>query len=242
VLVITAGGEKEQLVELLSNTALTNLFVKNTDVLATELIVTVQKIVHGELFGLEKYLTWGVQPVEHTVTGSRMRRPVIEELEAYLTSLGANTRLVGHARDVADELLMNAIYYAPVDESGKPKYASIARSEPIDLLASEEVLFRYACDGRQLALSVSDSFGKLERQTVLGYLRRCFLQGEDQIEMKKGGAGLGLYYSFQSLNHFIINVAPNRRTEMIGLLDISGSFRDFAQQAKSLHLFIDRSA
>ena len=63
-------------------------------------------------------------------------------------------------------------------------------------------------------------------------------RGGDQIDQKDGGAGLGLYYIFESLNHLIVNVAPNRRTEMIGLMDISGTFRDFAERPKSLNVFI----
>ena len=87
-------------------------------------------------------------------------------------------------------------------------------------------------------MSIEDNFGRLERSTVLSYLRRCFIKGADQIDQKEGGAGLGLYYIFESLNHLIINVASNERTEMIGLMDISGSYREFAERPKSLNIFL----
>jgi hypothetical protein len=69
-------------------------------------------------------------------------------------------------------------------------------------------------------------------------MRKCFAGGPNQVDTKLRGGGLGLYYAFQSLNHLILNVAPGRRTEIIGLLDISGTFRDYALQPKSFNVFI----
>ncbi len=242
VLVVTSSRDKGDLIELFSHTVMTNLVAKNQDLLASELIVTVRKIMHNHIFGLEKYLTWGVHTYEYSISGSDGRHQPMADLRAYLERLGANRRLIGLAEGVADELIQNAVYNAPADSAGKPKYASRSRTEPVVLLPNEEVRFSFASDGRFLAICVADRFGRLETETVRNYLRKCFLQGEDQIDSKQGGAGLGLYYIFQSLNHFIINVAPGVRTELIGLLDISGTFKDFVQQAKSLHLFLQRNA
>ncbi len=239
VLVVTATRDKNDLIDLMSHEVLTNLVAKNTDLKATELVVTVQKIMRADVFGFEKYLTWGVHPYTEVITSSERKNDIIERLEEYLTRIGCNRRLIGLAKGVADEFLMNAVYNAPVDAAGKPKYASRSRAERVQLEPGEEVRFRYACDGRLLALSVEDNFGRLERSTVLSYLRKCFMRGQDQIDQKEGGAGLGLYYIFESLNQFIINVASHQRTEMIGIMDISGSYRDFAEQPKSLNIFIE---
>jgi hypothetical protein len=240
VLVVTSSRDKTDLIELFSHNALTNLVAKNDDLLADELIVTVQKIINNDIFGIEKYLTWGVHTFEYVIASSEGRQAPMNALRSYLESLGANRRLIGLAESVADELIMNAVYNAPADDAGRPKYASRSRTEQVSLAPPEHVRFTFGSDGRYLALCVSDRFGRLATETVRQYLRKCFVGGEGQIDAKQGGAGLGLYVIFQSLNQFIINVAPGRQTEMIGLLDISGSFRDFAQQAKSLHLFLHR--
>jgi hypothetical protein len=239
VLVMTATRDKRDLISLFSHQVLTNLVAKNTDIKATELVVTVQKIMHNDVFGFEKYLAWGAAPLEHVVRSSTEKESILEAVECYLSSLGCNRRLVGLAGGVADEFLMNAVYNAPVDGEGRPKYAARSRADRVDLEPGEEVVFRYVYDGRVLAISVSDNFGRLEGSTVLTYLRKCFVQGADQVDAKEGGAGLGLYYIFESLNQLVINVAPQRRTEMIGLMDVSGSYRDFAEQPKSLNIFIE---
>jgi hypothetical protein len=242
VLVVTSTRDKKDLIELLSHEALTNLVARNTAIHPTELIVTVQKLMRHDIFGLEKYLTWGVQVREHVVTSSRQKNGVLDGLDAYMGAIGCNKRLAGLGRGVADEFLMNAIYNAPVDGKGTPKYARRARSEDVNLEKGEEVRFRYACDGRWLVMSVEDNFGRLERDTVVRYLRKCFMGGENQIDTKAGGAGLGLYYMFESLNQFIINLAKNKRTEMLGILDVSGSYRDFAEKPKSLNIFLQEDA
>ncbi len=168
------------------------------------------------------------------------RGGMLEDLRNYLDRLGANKRLSGLAHSVAEELISNAVYNAPADELGQAKYAARSRTEAVQLLPGEYVELSFATDGQLLAICVADSFGRLETLTVRQYLRKCFMQGDNQIDNKQGGAGLGLYYIFQSLNHFIINVSPGKRTELIGLMDISGTFKDFAKQAKSLHLFLQR--
>ncbi|HSI05243.1 MAG: hypothetical protein ACAI38_03275 [Myxococcota bacterium] len=238
VLVVTSSNHKADLIELFGHAALTNLVAKNADFNLNELIITAQKVIRNDIFGLDKYLSWGVQAYQYNITSSAGRFGPMKDLESYLHAIGANRRLAALAHSVADELLMNAIYNAPADPQGNPKYASRSRTEQVELLPDETVSFSFACDGQYLGLCVADRFGRLETDTVRNYLRKCFLQGENQIDTKDGGAGLGLYYIFQSLNHFIINVARGKRTELIGLMDISGSFKDFAQRTKSLHLFI----
>jgi len=239
VLILTASKEKADLISLLSHKVLTNLFAKNTDLKATELIVTVQKIITNDIFGIDKYLTWGVDVHEETIVSSA-KEASVDRLQDYLRSIGINRRLAELARSVADEFLMNAIYSAPVDQAGIQKYADHDRTTPLTLGPGEELIFRYGCDGHYLAISVEDKFGRLQRDTVLYYLRKCFMKGDDQIDEKAGGAGLGLFQAFKSLNHLVINVASRRRTEMIGTMDVSGTYKDFAQQPKSLHLFFDQ--
>jgi hypothetical protein len=240
VLAVTSGEDRPHLARLLSHNVLTNLFVKNIDIHATELIVTVQKLLLGDVFGLEKYLAWGAVPREADVTSSRQKPELLRAVSDYLHEIGCNSRLAHLAQNVADELLMNALYNAPLDSAGSPKYARLDRSQTVSLLPHEAAHFRYASDGRNLAISVADPFGHLSRDTVLRYLRKCFLGGETQIDDKDGGSGLGFYYIFESLNYFVINVAPSRCTETIGIMDISGSYRDFAERPKSIHVFYDK--
>lgn len=238
ILVLSQKRTKDHLVELFRAGFLTNLIAKNTTIQAEEVVVTVEKIVRGDLFGMEKYLTWGIEPEQERIRHSREKDAKLQRLEEFGDYLGLPSRLVALAKGVADEFIMNAVYNAPVDDAGNYRYAKRPRTERVDLLPHEEVTLRYACDGRHLAISVSDPFGSLTVSTIQRYLAKCFAGGEDQIGCESAGAGMGFYYIFTSLSQFIINIDPGRTTEMIGLLDVSGSFRNFAERPKSFNIFV----
>ena len=237
ILVLSREQRKQALVELLEAGFLTNLIAKNTDIEAEEIVVTVEKILRQDLFGLEKYLTWGIEPEQETITHSREKDEKLARLERFGEYLGLNSRLVELAKGVADEFIMNAVYNAPVRD-GAFRYSKLPRTERVDLEAHEHVTFRYACDGRHLGLSVTDEFGSLTLSTIQRYLAKCFTRDENQIGSESGGAGMGFYYIFTSLSQFIINIEPGRRTEMIGLLDVSGSYRHFVERPKSFNVFV----
>jgi hypothetical protein len=241
ILAVTSAQERTDIPEILAHDELTNLVAKDASSGGNDLVVTAQKILRNDIFNLEKYLTWGAHTYEHVVADSEQRGPILDDFEGYLNRIGCNKRLITLARGVADEFITNAVYNAPVDRAGKPKYASRSRTERVFLQSNEQALFRYACDGRTLALSIRDSFGRLERNTIRSYLQKGFRKGSDQVDKKDGGAGLGLYYIFESLNQLVINLAPNRCTELIGLMDISGTYRDFAQHPKSLNIFTEEA-
>lgn len=240
ILLLSQERDKQRLVELFRAPFLTNLVAKAGEIAADELVVTVEKILRNDVFGLEKYLTWGIEPELEVLTSSREKDQKLTLLASFADTLGLPSRLTTLAKGVADELLMNAVYNAPVDAEGRPRYAHLPRTERIDLGPGEEVDLRWACDGRHLAISVTDPFGSLEVNTIRQYLARCFARGDDQMATHGGGAGMGLFYIFTSLSQLIVNIDPGQRTEVIGLLDVTGSYRDFAQRPKSFNVFLQR--
>jgi len=84
---------------------------------------------------------------------------------------------------------------------------------------------------------VSDPFGGLTPSTVKRYIAKGLRRGEDQIDDKAGGAGLGLFLLFEGLGSLIVDVRQGQRTEVMGLLDIRGSFRNAVNTPKSLNIF-----
>jgi hypothetical protein len=105
------------------------------------------------------------------------------------------------------------------------------------LAPGQEALFRYACDGRWIALAVRDPFGSLDPRRLYERLARCLEHGSGQIVEQGGGAGMGLYVMLTHTSQLVVNLAPGRATEVIGLIDISGPYRAFATRPKSFHLF-----
>lgn len=216
-----------------------NLIAKNDEPLEPdELIITAEKLLRNDLFGLQKYLLWGVEPYCVRIQDSRKKQDYIAEVSEYAFSLGCNDRTVEMIETVVDELVTNAIYNAPRTEGGDPKYAKLSRREPVILEDHEAGELQFACDGDYIAVAQIDPFGSLTQDTVVTYLNRCLVKGPDQFSEASGGAGIGLFRVFQSLSKFIINISPGKKTEVISLIDLRLSMKRFRQAAKSFHIFI----
>jgi CheY-like chemotaxis protein len=216
-----------------------NLIAKNDEPLEPdEMIITAEKLLREDLFGLQKYLLWGVEPYCVRIQDSRHKQDYINEVSTYAMSLGCNDRTVEMIETVVDELVTNAIYNAPRTADGQPKYAKRSRREPVTLEENEVGELQFACDGDYIAVAQIDPFGSLTQATVVEYLNRCLVKGPEQFSEASGGAGIGLYRVFQSLSKFIINIDPGKKTEVISLIDLRLSMKRFRQAAKSFHIFV----
>lgn len=183
---------------------------------------TIRKLISNDIFGMDKYLNWGTEFVEHTITSSLQRAELISKFEEYMSSLGVRGSLKSKSSRVAEELLMNVIYDAPTDKAGNSLYNHLERSVDVTLKPEEYGIFRYACDGSFIAISVVDSFGALTRPTILDYLERCFNEEIASVNIPgKGGGGNGLFQIIQSSSLTIFNVKPGETTEVISLLNTS---------------------
>lgn len=242
VLVLVPGRGEDQLRSLFGVRRLTNFLAYGDDeaVDATELATTVSKLLTGQIFGLERYLGEGMRRRELRVQSSNQKRAVLEELEGFAREAGCHPLVAEGLAVAGDELLTNALYNAPVDSAGRPRFASWARTREVVLQPGEEIRFSFGFDGRKLGLCAEDPFGTLRPDRILDYLARCFARGKDQIDQKEGGAGLGLFTLFNLVHHYVVNIAPGARTEAIGLVEVSRSWRQHNARGRSFNLFLQR--
>ncbi|MBF0289232.1 MAG: hypothetical protein HQM14_15550 [SAR324 cluster bacterium] len=201
------------------------------------MVTTVSKLITKNIFGLEKYLNWGIEVKQHTVENSKERQQLVNQMESYFQDMGVRRPILYKTVAIAEELMMNAIYDAPVDTENNPLYNHLSRTVDIALRPEEQSVFRYACDGILLAISVADPFGALSRETILDYLQSCYDRKETS-DAEKGGAGYGVFQIIEMSDLVVINVKPQVRTEVIAILNIAP---DKSKRAKttSLHYFYD---
>jgi hypothetical protein len=196
---------------------------------------TANKIVNRNIFGLEKHLAWGTHFVERIVKESSERQDLIEEMAAHFKALGVRETLLDRVRIATEELLMNAIYDAPCDATGKPLYNHLARTESISLRSDHQGRLRYGTDGILLGVSVSDPFGALTRDTVMRYLESCVTGQAGQLNREKGGAGRGLKMLIDSADLTVFSVAKRKKTEVLSLFRLEGAAG--STTASTFHLF-----
>jgi CheY-like chemotaxis protein len=230
---LVGAAQLEQAPRILSLGAVTNLLVHPMPVLAEELTITAQKLIRDDLFGAEKYLLWGTELHATILTRASQRAQLVGELAEQLRARGQSARVASIAMLVADELISNAVHNAPVDDRGEHYRADLARDAELELDDRHQVTLRWGCDGRYVAIEVSDPFGSLERDRVLRALA-----GSD-VKDQGGGAGMGIALTYRSSDHLVFNLAPGKRTEVIALIDVRypASAR---VPASSFNVFVER--
>ncbi|MCC6746504.1 MAG: hypothetical protein IT371_02535 [Deltaproteobacteria bacterium] len=184
---------------------------------AEDLLSVVDKLSTGSIFGMERYLPFQANIHYQRLASYPGRCKAIEELEAHLQKRRVRSTLRRSAVQIAEELLMNAMYQAPM-ENGHRLFADVEPRARLRRKTPRPVSLRYVAADKRIHLSVRDRFGSFRRADLASYLQRC-TTSQVQIEEKKLGAGLGLYLIASTASRIIINVLPGSVTEFITVVE-----------------------
>lgn len=197
--------------------------------LAEELLATVQKLLRTDVFGLEKYMAWGAEVRTYTLEDATERDAAVGALAKDVVAVGLPDRVGSMVSVIADELIANALFVAPIDADGKRHRVNDNREQPRPLGGKEVVTVRWATDARYLAIEVRDSWGTMDPMAIGPRLASTTKQAPTE-----GGMGLPLVYA--CCNQFVVQVQPGERTEVITLLDVRYKPTELGRGA-SFHAF-----
>ncbi|HUS68277.1 MAG TPA: hypothetical protein VMZ28_27270 [Kofleriaceae bacterium] len=188
------------------------------DELDRGVFVTAQKLLTGDIFGIEKYLPEGT-PVQYLrLNDFEGRGKAIDTVLEFAEGSRIRKQIRSSIGQVCEELLMNALYDAPVDDEGNQVFAEIDPHDRTRTRSPKPVSIRYAATEDQFAIAVRDRFGRLAKNTILSYIDKCLASGS-QIDRKTYGAGLGLYLVANAAASYIVNVAYGIATEVVCTFD-----------------------
>jgi len=180
--------------------------------------ITAQKLLTGDIFGIEKYLPEGT-PVNYVrLRDFEGRGKAIDTVLDFAAKHKMRRQVRNAIGQVCEELLMNALYDAPVDEEGEQIFAEIDPHDRTKTRSPKPVSIRYAATDTQFAVAIRDRFGRLAKNTILAYINKC-IHSPVQIDRKAYGAGLGLYLVANAAASYIVNVAYGIATEVICTFD-----------------------
>ena len=180
-------------------------------------------------------LNWGFVGFKESVADTEGRERAVKLVQRFIDQMGCPKRVGEMFGELAHELLMNAIYDAPVDRNtGHPLFAH-DRKANVRLSPQDAATLRLASDGAVVAIQVTDPFGRLRRKHVFAGLARGLKGGE--MDQSHGGAGLGMLKVYQSTVAMFFDVVDGQRTEVTGIFDLDLNLREFRQLAKSLHYY-----
>ena len=199
-----------------------------------ELLYIIRRLLSGEAPGLASLLAWGYTGFKESLLTSQQRDACVEGVVRFCEKLNVPGRVREMFGELAHELLMNAMYDAPVDAEGRHKYAADRKAQ-IQLEPHEAATIRCASDGMRMVISVTDPFGGLPRSAIFAGIARGLKGGE--MDTSHGGAGLGMLYIYRSSAISIFDVVPGRRTQVTGVYELDTNQREFRNLPRSLHYF-----
>jgi CRP-like cAMP-binding protein len=240
-LVFMTSKEVQQNLPLLKNMmSIDNLITRDPDdrsFTMRMILTTLTKLLTNDIFGVDKYLTWGVDVQTESVKASYERDELKERMSEYFRNLGVRSTIIDRCTTVTEEMLMNAIYDAPTDPSGKSMFNHLSRQTEVILESHLQSELSYACDGVLLGISVADPFGGLTKKTVVDYLESCYSGNAGGLNEGKGGAGRGLHQIIENADLTIFNVKKGVKTEVICLFYVEGHKREVRP---SFHYFFTK--
>ncbi len=199
-----------------------------------ELLLAARRLSRrGDPAPFHAFLSWGHVGFKAAIADTPARDAAVEQVQKFVEKVGAPRRMAEMFGELAHELVMNALYDAPVDAAGKPRFAH-DRKATVRLAAEEAPTLRAGSDGVRLVLQVVDPFGRLAREHVFGGVARG-LKGE--MDTRRGGAGLGMAACVNATSALFFDVIAGHKTEVTGVLELDLNLREIKTRAKSLHFF-----
>jgi len=183
------------------------------------------------------WLEAGVEGRRIRLTHASRRIARLERMSEYISERGASARTVERMRDVAEELLTNAFYDAPVAAGVLPK--PVPRTYDIALPEDCACDLAYGCSDDIAIVHVRDPFGSLTRKRLLDVLSRCAASDMSvQVDETMGGAGLGMWRIFTQSMFVAVSVQKQRHTEiLVGVAKRGGG----ARKPFGFHLFFNEA-
>lgn len=200
-------------------------------ILGEELLATVQKLLRNDVFGIEKYIAWGAEVRTFTLGDARERDDAVTAVAKDVIGVGLPDRIASLVSVIADELIANALYIAPVDDHKRRFRAHEARERSRSLHGRDVVTVRWATDARYLAIEVRDRWGTLDPTAVAASLA----SGKASATAAESGMGLALAYA--CCNQLVVDLEPDVMTEMVALLDVRYKPTELGRSA-SFHTFV----
>jgi hypothetical protein len=196
------------------------------------------RILKGTLgeraFGIENFIKPGTRVQTIRLSHSLQKQEAVDVVRNYLVAVKFQTRMATVIANAVDELIMNAIYDAPVDQLGRHLYDVTARNTALDLQGRSAVELQVAFDGEYVMFTAVDLFGSLDKAKLLGAISKIYREQEYKVRTGVAGAGLGLATVFHSGGSFHFASETGSRTEVSVFFRKCQNFREFKSQFRFL--------
>jgi hypothetical protein len=190
----------------------------------------VRATLKDKSFGLANLMKPGVKVQSVKLVNSLQKQGVVEALKNFILAAKFQPRIAVVIANAIDEVLMNAIFDAPADEIGNPKYSKTSRNSEIKLEGKAEVEVQVAFDGLYVGITAIDRYGSLDKAKLLAHVTKAYSEEDYKLKSSQAGAGLGLGTVYRTGGSFLFSSEARERTEVTIFFKRTTSFRDFREQ------------
>lgn len=176
------------------------------------------------------------------IKNSARKKATLEALSIILEKKTIPKRIASTIIRATDELILNAVFDAPVDQRGKHYKHALDRGQEFELSRIEEVEIELISAQSFLQVSVTDFFGSLSKEDFIPLLAKNFSKQEvaADAESTRADRGLGLYQILNSGLSMQVVIEEGKRTRMSLVLpwvsnvrELRDSFRFFCLRMKT---------
>ncbi len=199
----------EDYIRLAKETGIYNIIAKTAPFNFDELSNVVNNLLHPETaFGLAPYFSESESFQEFTIENSQQIMEVFNTLRAFFEA--SKVKSLDTLSTALIEALTNAVYHAAKNPDGTLKYRK--GQEIKSLEPHEKVSVYYGKDTERVGVCIVDQGGRITAEEILFWLDRN-ISGAGLLDSH----GRGVYLMHTLVDRLIININPQKRTEIIVL-------------------------
>ena len=167
---------------------------------------TTDRIVKATLkeraFGLDSLLKPGVKTQKLQLVSTDQKQQAANAVKNYLLQAKFQARMAALISNAVDETIMNAMFDAPVDNSGKQVHVSTPRSTVFKLEGRSAVELEVGFDGIYFGVTATDHYGSLDKSKLFSHVARTYADEQYKVKASSAGAGIGLATVYRSGGSF----------------------------------------
>jgi hypothetical protein len=237
-IIIITSYDVNEFIDVIREHNFAQVITKHGRMSLKEIEVTIEKMLSSDIFGVQKYFP---QMHETNVSLRNFPKPFVEgclytmkvrslhERGELTDKIAAQLKSQKRAPEatiklVLDEITSNAMFRAPINDSGDYKYQTRHSEHDIllthqDIVLDEEDQFtlQFGLNEDWIVISCVDPHGRLTQKEILYRLHR-HLMTDETTGLPSGlhdSHGRGIFLLREQLSSLVFNIERNRRTEVI---------------------------
>jgi len=206
--VLITSSDVEDYIKMALVYNVTNIITKTNPFNFEEFSRVIHSLLTKEnIFGLENYLSTGADVYSILIEDKETIRTTIDRIKSLASNTQLDETVVKKFVLSTEEAVLNACIYSTVEieDSERPKFSFF---QALENFSPVNVSFGY--NEEKLAISITDSGGKLKKDDILYWISRN-ISGEGVFD----NHGRGLFLMRVNTDRMIINVDPGKKTEIV---------------------------